>query len=109
MSTQKAFLMRCLFFSFLLMLVWSAAGAALPSGPVEIALHFNGGLTPQSHQAMPAKYKAEDRLPEILFLDRPHPFHVVLRNRTESPLFLWRPYCPEADRALTFEFKTALD
>ncbi len=75
--------------------------------PVEVVLHFDGGLSPGSEQEVPAEYQTQERLPEILFLDRPTHFHIQLRNRTNIPLHLWRPYCPEADRALVFEFKDA--
>jgi hypothetical protein len=83
----------------------TAGTAASTNEPVEVLLHFAHGLAPGSHQAMPAEFRPEERLPEILFLDWPSHFHVLLRNRTDAPLYLWQPYCPNADTALTFEFK----
>jgi len=87
------------------MLGWPVMSADLRRESLEVAIHFQGGLSLRSHLATIADNHQDERLPEIRFLDRNTHFHVLLNNRFETPLLLWMPNCPDADRALTFEFK----
>lgn len=78
---------------------------------VEVVIHYGGGLSTRSNLVGPTNYLSKiDTSPEIVFLEWSNPFHVVIKNRSNEPIFLWRPHggFPLGDQALTFEFKESL-
>jgi hypothetical protein len=76
---------------------------------IGISLHFQDGISSKSKEALPGEY-LQDRFPQIYVSDKfLNTISIVLKNRTDQPLFLWKSGCPEADYAITFEFKESED
>ena len=66
------------------------------SAPLRISLFYSDGLSARSG----------DKPQDLWFLPVGCQLTFLVTNMTKRDICLWRPFCPEGDHAIRFEFKT---
>jgi hypothetical protein len=66
---------------------------------ISLSIHFQDGLSGSSN----------DQLPDIGVQNDGCHLSLLLTNKTHETLTLWKPYCPQGDRAIRLEFKKTAD
>jgi len=79
-------------------------GTAYPVQAAELQTNTNVSVTIHDSHGLSVNSAPNELLEIVLFASHTH-IHLKISNTTKKGLTLWRPYCPEGDRAMTIEFR----